>query len=123
MSSTNRYRGTVIGLTAAPVMTVLLCAAAFTTTSAIAAPPSESNSIEVSYVKSDLSQPEAAESLYKHIQYAARSVCHEPNLRELARHASYQRCYDKAVDDAVAKVDATALTALHRSRTQRSAAG
>jgi UrcA family protein len=123
MSPTNRYRGTLIGLTAAPVMTVLLCAAAFTTTSAIAAPPPDSNSLDVSYVKPALSQPEAAESLYKRIQFAARSVCHEPDPRELARHARYQQCYDKAVDAAVANVDATALTALHRNRMQRSAAG
>ena len=122
MSPENRNRGVLTGLTAAPLMAALLCTTAFATTAAIAAEASPSEA-EVSYVKAALSQPEAAESLYKRIQFAARSVCHEPPARELARYMKYRQCYESAVDAAVAKVDATALTALHRSRTQRSAAG
>jgi UrcA family protein len=119
MSPTDRNRGT---LTAAPLMAALFCTTAFATTGAIAAAPS-SNDIEVRYVRAELSEPEAAQSLYKRIQSAARSVCHEPSRRELARYMKFRQCYQSAVDAAVAKVDASALTALHRSRTQRSTAG
>jgi UrcA family protein len=122
MSPMNRNRGTVTGPATAPSMTALLCTAVFMTTGAIATPQS-ANDIHVSYVKADLTRPEAAQSLYKRIQQAARMACQEPSIRELALYEQYRRCYASAVDAAVAKVDATALTALHRARTQRSAAG
>jgi UrcA family protein len=122
MSYDNRNHGTLTSLTAAPLTAALLCTTAFATTGAIAAAPT-STEVAVSYVRADLSQPEAARSLYKRIQFAARSVCQEPPIRELARNIKYRQCYESAVDAAVAKVDSSALTALHRSRTQRSAAG
>jgi UrcA family protein len=114
MSPTNRHCATLTGL-------ILLGAGALSTTGALASAPD--NSLGVSYVKADLSQPASAESLYKRIQFAARTVCHEPNPHELSRFANYRLCVATAVDAAVAQVDATALTALHRSKTQRSAAG
>jgi len=110
------------GFTTAPLMTALLCTAAFAATAAIASPLAV-DSINVSYVATDPTQPEGARSLYLRIQQAARAVCHEPDIRDLTAHTAYQRCYARAMDDAVAKVDATALTALHHSKTQRSAAG
>jgi UrcA family protein len=122
MSTMNCNRGTLTGPTAAPLMRALLCSAVFMTTGAIAAPQAV-NGVSVSYVKADLTQPQSAQSLYKRIQQAARTACNEPSIRELARYEEYRRCYASAVDAAVAKVDASALTALHRSRTQRSAAG
>lgn len=121
MSLMNRKRG-LTGLTAAPVVTTLFCAAAFMATAAVATPQA-ADSINVSYVADDLRQPEAAQTLYGRIQRAAKMVCHEPDIRDLASYAVYQQCYARAVDEAVAKVGATALTALHRSKTQRSAAG
>ena len=122
MSHDNRNRITLIGLTAAPLMAALLCTTACATTGAIAAAPTP-DEIEISYARADLSQPKAARSLYRRIQAAARSVCHEPPMGELARYMKYRQCYESAVDAAVTKVDASALTALHRSRMQRSAAG
>src|ERR1700730_1372849 len=72
MSADNRNRGTLIGLTAAPLMAAtLLCTATFATTGAIAAAPA--SEVELSFVRADLSQPEAAQSLYKRIQCAARN--------------------------------------------------
>ena len=126
MSLMNRKRRAggepLTGLSAAPLMTTLLCTAAFMATGAVAAPQA-SDSINVSYVASDLTQPEGARTLYRRIQGAARMVCHEPDLRDLVLFSAYQQCYDRAVDEAVAKVNATVLTALHRSKTQRNAAG
>jgi UrcA family protein len=102
--------------------TTLLCTAAFMATGAVAA-RQPVDSINVRYVAADLTKPEAAQTLYKRIQYAARMVCHEPGITELNARAVYMRCYEHAVGEAVAKVDATALTALHKSRMQRNAAG
>jgi UrcA family protein len=101
------------GLTAA-----LLCTAAFIAAGAIAAEQT-GDSIHVSYVAAELTHPEGAQTLYRHIQRAARMVCHEPDIRDLIAHEVYRRCYDRAVDDAVAKVDASTLTALHQSKVQR----
>jgi UrcA family protein len=116
MSPRNRNRGIFSGLT-------LLCSAALLTTGAIGAQPHAPPTVDVSYVKADLSKPEAAEALYKRIQAAARRVCQEPSGHELWWQNIYRHCYEKAVEDAVVKVDSTTLTAVHRSRTQRSAAG
>lgn len=118
MSLMNRNRGPT-GLTAAPLMTALLCTAAFMATGTVQA----GNSIHVSYVAADLTTPEGAQKLYQRIQRAARVVCNWPDIRDLATYTVFKQCYERAVDDAVAKVDATALTALHRSKTQRNAAG
>jgi UrcA family protein len=126
MSLMNRKRlaggQPLTGLSAAPLMTTLLCTAAFMATGANAAAQVE-DSVHLSYVTADLTQPEGAKRLYLRIQRAARMVCHAPDLRELPAWEKYQRCYDRAVDNAVAEVGASALTALHRSKTQRNAAG
>jgi UrcA family protein len=70
-----------------------------------------------------MTDTEGAKALYLRIQRAAKMVCHAPDIRDLPKWKVYQRCYDSAVDDAVAQVGASALTALHRSKTQRNAAG
>jgi UrcA family protein len=110
MSGMNHKRGTSIGL-------ALLCSAAVMASGAIARTTTES--MNVRYVAADLNTPDGAEKLYQRIRRAARLVCHEPNVRELDEYRLYQQCFDRAVDDAVAKVNSRALTALHRSRTQQ----
>lgn len=97
----------------------LLAAAAVMATAAVAQEPRDS--VSVSYVAADLAQPEGAEALYQRIQRAAKSVCHQPSIRELPEYRLYQQCFDRAVDAAVAKVDSSALTALHHSKTHSSA--
>jgi UrcA family protein len=123
------------GLTAAPLMTALFCTAAFTATSAMAAaqtgdtvrvndPIRVTDSIAVSYAAADvIQQPEAAKALYLHIQRAAKMVCREPDIRDLAIYSAYEQCFDRAVNDAVDKVNVSTLTALHRSKVQHSTAG
>ena len=117
MSLENR----LTGLTVARLTAVLLCAAPFMATGAIAAPAEEP--MHLSYVKADLAGPEGAKALYLRIQNAARMVCHMPDKRELMKWEVYQRCYDGAVAYAVEQVNASELTALHRRKTQRNAAG
>jgi UrcA family protein len=109
MSPMNRKRG-VIGL-------AVLCTATLAATAAVAAPQEpDVPAMTVPYHVTDLSQPGGAEALYARIQRAARDVCSEPDQRELARWEVYKRCFDRAVDSAVAKVNVTALTALHRNK-------
>src|SRR6266702_3895802 len=121
MSLMNR-NGVLGGLAAAPVMTALLCAATFITTGASAGTPTV-KSADVSYVATDLTRPEDAERLYRRIQRAARVVCSEPDIGDLPIRAAYKQCYNQAVDNAVAKLNASVLTAVHRSKTQRGSAG
>src|ERR1700730_8650724 len=111
MSLMNRNRGPT-GLTAVPLVTALICTAAFVATGAVQA----ETSVHVSYVASDLTSPEAAQALYQRIQRAARAACNEPDIRDLTAHTVFKQCYERAVDEAVVKVDATVLTALHRSK-------
>jgi len=112
MSLKNRNGG-LIGL-------ALLCTSAFMTTAA-AAPALIVRSRDVSYVAAELTRAEDAQKLYMRIQHAARIVCEGPDVRDLSARNAYQECYARAVNDAVAKVDAPTLTALHQSKvsTQR----
>lgn len=116
MSLMNSKRGAVSAL-------ALLCTATFVTSGAMAAAPETVDSVNVGYVAADLGKPDGAGILYRRIQLAAQTVCHEPDIRNLTALARYQKCFESAVDAAVARVNASALTALHRSKTQRNAAG
>lgn len=108
----NRKCGTSTGL-------VLLCTAAVMATAAIA--KETVTSVSVSYVATDLANPAGAEALYRRIQRAARLVCQQPDMRELTEDRLYKQCFDRAVDEAVAKVDSSAVTALHHSKTHGTA--
>ncbi len=102
---------------------ILLGTAALGSTAALAADPPTVVSLSVNYVKADLQDAASAEALYHRIQRAARKVCQQPNAREVDRYRLYKACYDRAVDTAVASVDATALTAVHHSHGRTQAAG
>jgi UrcA family protein len=112
----NRYFGILSGL-------ILLGTAALSSTVALAADPPTVVSLSINYVRADLENTASAEALYHRIQRAAREVCQQPNVREVDRYRIYKACYDRAVDTAVANVDATALTAVHHSHTRTQAAG
>ena len=107
MSGMNHKRGTSIGL-------AVICGAAVMAGGATAA--TITDSISVSYVTADLATPEGAQQLYQHIRRAAKSACHQPDIRDLTRYRLYRDCFERAVDAAVAKVDSSALTALHRNK-------
>ena len=100
----------------------LVCVAALASTASLAAAPA-SNSVHLKYTKEQLAQPEVAETLYRRIESAARQVCHKPDIRELGLYSAYERCYRQAVDNAVASVGETSLTALHRKQMQRTTVG
>jgi UrcA family protein len=115
----------------APIGLALLCSATLMAGGAGAAQPGsatpgdlkEIDTVSVHYHNTDLAKADGAQNLYRRIQNAARRVCHQPDIRELTLYAEYEKCYEVAVNAAVAKVDVSELTALHRSRTQRTASG
>lgn len=79
--------------------------------------------ITVRYSRAELGSPEGAQHLYRRLKNAARQACGDVDGRELKLHVFAVKCYERAIDDAVAKVNEPGLTALHRSRSQRTAAG
>ena len=102
---------------------VLLGTAMLCSTAALAAEQMEPPSLSVKYVQADLQDSNSARALYNRIQRAARIVCQQPTAREVDRYRLYESCYDRAVDNAVANVGATALTAVHRGHGHTQAAG
>jgi UrcA family protein len=100
---------------------VLLGTTSLSTTAALAAQPPTVATLSIKYVRANLNDPSAAAELYRRIQRAANIVCEQPfGLDHLI---IFKKCYDRAVDAAVADVDASALTAVHHRKTQRLAAG
>ena len=79
-------------------------------------------SITVAYDDLNLSSPAGAKTLYARLESAASRVCGgEPNLlQELQKQIAFHSCYDKALDNAVRKVDDPRLQALHRERLSES---
>ncbi len=70
-------------------------------------------SAPVRYGDLDLNRPADARKLYSRIRLAARHVCGNPDIRNLADVARSQPCLEQAVDDAVARVNSPELTAIH----------
>jgi len=101
---------------------VLLNTAAFAT-HARASAPDAAKTVRLQYSRAELSQPGGAERVYRRIQRAAHEVCDSSDVRDLALNFHSESCFERAVDNAVAAIDATPLTALHRSHTQRTASG
>jgi len=102
---------------------ILLGTAALSPAAVLAAAPPTVKTRSVNYTQSDLSDPAATAELYRRIQRAARIVCEQPVALEIDRYMEFKKCYDRAVDTAVANVGASALTAVHHRKTQRLAAG
>ena len=94
-----------------------LCAllgSAFSSTAADAA-TADPWGVIVSYADLNLSRPADARVLYQRLRGAAARVCVEVPTYELARSAAYRRCFQAALDRAVADVHSPALSAIHDS--------
>jgi UrcA family protein len=66
----------------------------------------------VRYHDLDLSTVTGAQTLYRRISAAARSVCGAEGVRPLAELQQWQNCYDSAVARAIAAVDSPLLSRL-----------
>jgi UrcA family protein len=75
--------------------------------------------LHVKYGDLNISTTAGANVLYRRIRAAAVQVCGVPDHRELARSAQAEACTARAVADAVAKVDAPALTRTYLRETGR----
>lgn len=103
--------------------TAALCLSLVGTASAETPSTDTQRSLTIAYSDIDLSKSDGPQLLYKRMASAARTVCDQPDPRELRRQIAYKACYQKALDEAVQQIGSPELTALHRTRGSRSAAG
>jgi UrcA family protein len=68
----------------------------------------------VRYADLNLATDDGARTLYQRIKLAARQVCSGSDDR--FGYSEYRKCINKAVDEAVAKVDRPTLHVVHQSR-------
>jgi len=72
----------------------------------------------VRYSDLDLSRPQDARRLFSRIQGAARAVCENFRSAELQRAQIYRQCMDKAIADALSKVQSAQVTAIASTNIQ-----
>ena len=75
--------------------------------------PAQSYSTIVSYGDLNLDSEQGARVLYARIRNAAEDVCSPLEGRDLSEKKLWQSCFDKAVANAVERVDKSRVTALH----------
>ena len=71
--------------------------------------------LPVKYADLDVTNVAGAKVLYERIKFAAAQVCKADDQRDLAQWARARACVDRAIAQAVAKVDAPALTGLYQA--------
>jgi UrcA family protein len=77
------------------------------------AQPIETQSVHVSYADLNLRSPEGAQVMYRRIKEAAAIACgNEPDVRELDRHAAFERCRTQSIQHAADRLGAPMVTAL-----------
>ncbi len=72
--------------------------------------------MHVKYADLDVTGGAGAAVLYQRIKVAATQVCGLDGERDLGRKAHAQACVDRAIAQAVAKVNAPALTGLYQTK-------
>jgi UrcA family protein len=96
---------------------VYVVASSFSTAST-AANSNEFPSTVVKFADLNLSTPQGAAALYRRINWAARDVCKAYDLSSghFEQPSNSHPCVRKAVQDAVAKVNAPQLTAVYNAK-------
>jgi UrcA family protein len=105
----------MITLTRNKLFVVIYCLmiTAWACTLAVTAGADESlPSKTVRYSDLDISKPDGAKTLYQRIRAAARHVCDLSIGGDAVLRVAEKACVDTAIDNAVRKVDAPALTSL-----------
>ena len=95
------------------VGTALVIAAASLFASVASATVGSEVSTVVKYRDLDPSLAADAQRLYGRLKYAAQKVCNGYDSRDLQMQRLQDACYDKALSNAVEKVNEPTLTALH----------
>ncbi len=75
----------------------------------------EAKTVTVKIDAFDLSKAQGAEAVYARLRNAARQVCRTLESRDVSLKKEHRECVEQALDEAVAQVNSTRLTALHRS--------
>lgn len=73
---------------------------------------------KVSYADLNIDKDSGAQALYRRLQQASKRVCGVESIKisgSVRAVMEQQRCYRNALDEAVAKIDNTALTEVHES--------
>ena len=103
-------------LLAAGVMTGTLFAAAANAANSV---PTH-DGIAVHYSAAELTSDAATQHLYRRLELAAREACGDgPTLRSLNERIQENRCVEKVLANAVAKINQPMLTSLHASRSNK----
>lgn len=97
---------------------LIVCLLAGSLGVAQAAPADEVPTVRVSYSDLDLSTPQGTQALYARITAAARTVCPEPDAREMSRFVRNHACRREAVERAVRSVNSPQLAALAASQSK-----
>lgn len=79
--------------------------------------------VTVEYSDINIATAAGAQTLYRRIVSAARSVCGPMEIRSPAKMSAYRSCLRGAVDGAVEEIGSPMLTALHQGRAIRQASG
>jgi UrcA family protein len=96
----------------------LACAVAVGAASA-ATPDNDVPSIVVRYSNQTLATDQGVQQLYGRIVRAAREVCPDAMVRDLAARAGVQRCRQQAVARAIHQIDNPELAALYATSSKR----
>ncbi len=108
MQNCNPFRSSALGAVIVAVTGLLIATTA-------PAADTATRSLTVRYSAADLNSTAGASALLQRIQGAARHVCGEAG-RQLEEQLDWNRCYDRAVEQAVAGVDNALLTAIYRQQ-------
>ena len=100
------------------IATVLFGAVTFSFTVLPAvADSSDVPQVTVKYGDLNVSNPQGAAALYARIRSAGKSVCSQFDGPEIHAYLQRNACINKAILDAVTKVNNFALTAVYRAKT------
>ena len=73
----------------------------------------------VRYAELNLNTADGARALFRRIKYAAADVCGSFDGLSLAQKAIWQKCYERALVDAVSQVNQPRVTALYQGVANR----
>lgn len=101
------------------------CLLALALSGCVAGAPQESADLRdvptktVRYAELNLNTADGARALFRRIKFAAAEVCEPLDGRALAQHVIWQKCYERALADAVSQVNQPRVTALYRGVANR----
>jgi UrcA family protein len=112
-STQSLYLGRIAAASRHVALVALAGAAAFASATSAHAGDASVRERAISYSDLNLAKPADAAVLYSRLRNAADTVCGEYDIRALRDTQQHAACAARALSDAVARVNDSALTALH----------